>query len=66
MLYLYETTLPHDNNDEEVKKAYEISPVEKGGYIASFDFNNAEEGSPEVDSWLESQGVLSRYMIKVV
>ncbi|MEE1968018.1 hypothetical protein [Klebsiella michiganensis] len=66
MLYLYEATLPEDNNDSEVKKAYEISPVEKGGYIASFNFNNAEEASQAVDSWLISQGIISKYIVNVV
>lgn len=66
MLYLYEATLPEDNNDSEVKRAYEISPIEKEGYIASFNFNKAEEASQAVDSWLASQGVLSQYLVKAI
>ncbi|APB06651.1 hypothetical protein [Raoultella ornithinolytica] len=63
MLYLYEATLPEDNNDSEVKRAYEISPIEKEGYIASFNFNKAEEASQAVDSWLASQGVSGKYIV---
>nr|WP_287860739.1 hypothetical protein [Klebsiella sp.] len=66
MLYLYEATLPEDNNDSEVKMAYEISSIEKEGYIASFNFNKAEKASQAVDSWLASQGVLSQYLVKAV
>ncbi|MCW9516116.1 hypothetical protein ORL49_15650 [Klebsiella michiganensis] len=66
MLYLYEATLPEDNNDSEVKRAYEISPIEKDGYIASFNFNKPEEASQAVDSWLASQGVLSQYIVNAV
>lgn len=66
MLYLYEAKLPEDNNDGEVKRAYEISPIEKEGYIASFNFNNAEKASQAVDSWLASQGVLAKYIVNLV
>ncbi|HDS8114094.1 TPA: hypothetical protein QH663_004961 [Klebsiella quasipneumoniae subsp. similipneumoniae] len=66
MLYLYEAILPEDNNDGEVKRVYEITPIEKEGYIASFNFNNAEKASQAVDSWLASQGVLSQYLVKAV
>ncbi|MCW9516160.1 hypothetical protein ORL49_15880 [Klebsiella michiganensis] len=66
MLYLYEATLPEDNNDSEVKGAYEISLRKKDGYVASFDFDNPENASQAVDSWLISQGITSKYIVNVV
>ncbi|WP_048023961.1 hypothetical protein [Raoultella ornithinolytica] len=66
MLYLYEATLPEDNNDSEVKGAYEISAIEKEGFIASFDFEKAEEASQAVDAWLVSQGVSGRYIVTAI
>ncbi|HCT5193975.1 TPA: hypothetical protein OUA56_004938 [Raoultella ornithinolytica] len=66
MLYLYEATLPEDNNDSEVKNAYGISVVKKNGFIASFDFEKAEEASQTIDAWLISRGFIGRYIIYVL
>ncbi|AWT20393.1 hypothetical protein ACLH2F_20505 [Klebsiella grimontii] len=66
MLYLYEVTPPEDNNDSEVKGVYEISAIEKEGFIASFDFEKAEAASQAVDAWLVSQGVSGRYIVTVI
>lgn len=66
MLYLYEVDKNHDNNDAEVIKAYGVSNVEKEGYIAVFDFPTPEEASQEIDSWLLSQGVTSRYTVSAI
>lgn len=65
MLYLYEATLPEDNNDSEIKNAYEISVAKKNGFIASFDFEKAEKASQAVDAWLVSQGVSEKYIVNV-
>lgn len=66
MLYLYEATPPEDNNDSEVKSAYEISAIKKEGFIASFDFEKAEKASQAVDAWLASQGVSGRYIVTAI
>ncbi|EPN9891128.1 MULTISPECIES: hypothetical protein [Klebsiella] len=65
MLFLYEVTPPEDNNDSEVKGAYEISAIKKEGFIASFDFEKAEEASQAVDAWLASQGVSGSYIVNL-
>lgn len=66
MLYLYESMPPEDNNDSEVKRAYEISAIKKEGFIASFDFEKSEGASQAVDAWLASQGVSGRYIVTVI
>ncbi|WP_404653759.1 hypothetical protein [Raoultella terrigena] len=45
---------------------YEISAIEKEGFIASFDFEKAEAASQAVDAWLVSQGVSGRYIVTVI
>ncbi|WP_404652229.1 hypothetical protein [Raoultella terrigena] len=66
MLFLYDVTPPEDNNDSEVKGAYEICAIKKEGFIASFDFVKAEEASQAVDAWLLSHGVLDKYIVNSV
>lgn len=66
MLYLYESELPEDSNDGEIKYAYELSAVERGDHIASFSHINAEMASQDVDSWLASKGILGNYLVKAV